>query len=151
VRFVKVIASINRGMKALRASLQRRGMIYVTALTLMITFVGAGGLFGFEQGNNSGFGSYGESLWRTAMIITTMGTGTEPKSMEGRALVLLLALYSFAIFGYITASLATFFVGRDAQENRDGVAGQQSMDALRDEIRALRAEIERKSGTGPPA
>ena len=48
------------------------------------------------------------------MIITTLGSAHWPGTAEGRILGFLLSLYAFGIFGYITATLATFFVGREA-------------------------------------
>jgi voltage-gated potassium channel len=57
-------------------------------------------------------------------------------------LCFILSLYGFAIFGYVTATLATFFIGRDA-ENEDGqLAGAKSIEALRAEIAALRVEVQ---------
>lgn len=52
-----------------------------------------------------------------------------------------LALYSFAMFGYVTATLATFFIGRDAENAEAELVGAKSVDALRIEIAALRHEI----------
>jgi hypothetical protein len=37
--------------------------------------------------------------------------------------------------------LATFFVGRDADDDRAELAGRQSIEALRGDIAALRAEL----------
>ncbi|HET8585816.1 MAG TPA: hypothetical protein VFM89_08755 [Casimicrobiaceae bacterium] len=45
------------------------------------------------------------------------------------------------MFGYVTATLATYFVGRDAASDQSDIASQQSIDALRDEIAKLRDEI----------
>lgn len=64
-----------------------------------------------------------------------------PKTAEGRVLCRLLSLYGFAVFGYVTAVLATFFVGRDAESEEAEVAGARSVEALRTEIAAPRAEI----------
>jgi voltage-gated potassium channel len=55
--------------------------------------------------------------------MTTMGSGYWPESAEARVLCLLLALYAFAVFGYVTAALASFFVGRDAQHRDGDIAG----------------------------
>jgi voltage-gated potassium channel len=52
-----------------------------------------------------------------------------------------LALYAFAVWGYITASLATFFLGRDAEEDAAEIAGQRSIEMLREDIASLRAEV----------
>jgi voltage-gated potassium channel len=66
--------------------------------------------------------------------------------LEGRVLGYILALYAFAIFGYVTATLATFFVGRDAQNNEAEIAGTEELAALRKELSALRSEIRTLSG-----
>ncbi len=44
-----------------------------------------------------------------------MGSDYWPRTPEGRILCLLLALYAFAVFGYVTATLASYFIGRDAE------------------------------------
>jgi voltage-gated potassium channel len=75
------------------------------------------------------------------MLLATMGSGFWPRSAEGRILCFLLALYGFAVFGYITASFASFFVERDAASPEGGTVGTADMAALRSEIAALRAEI----------
>src|SRR5690606_12997312 len=54
VRVVKVIASLNRSMKSLAATMGRRGFGYVVALTLIVTFGGAAGMYGIEK-NHPGF------------------------------------------------------------------------------------------------
>ncbi len=53
----------------------------------------------------------------------------------------MLALYAFAVFGYVTAAIATFFVGRDAADAEDELAGAEEVAALRTEIRLLREEM----------
>lgn len=143
LRLVSVVGSLNRGIRALRASLDRRGFGYIVTLTLVITLVGAAGMYAFEHDSPDGQGlnDYGTALWWTAMIMTTLGSEYWPQTPEGRILCFFLALYAFAVFGYVTATLATFFVGRDAENSEAEVAGTQSIEALRAEITALRAEI----------
>jgi voltage-gated potassium channel len=63
------------------------------------------------------------------------------KTDAGRILCFFLALYSFTVFGYVTATLATYFVGRDAASSDSEIAGQHSIDALRDEVAKLRDDI----------
>ncbi len=143
LRLVRVVASTNRSMRALRASMARRGVGYVLALTLLVTFAGAAGMYVFETGlpNEEGFESFGEALWWTAMLLTTIGSQYWPQTAEGRILCLLLSIYSLGILGYITATLATFFVGRDAEDERAEVASARSVAALHDELRALRTTL----------
>jgi voltage-gated potassium channel len=141
LRLVRVVSSLNRGMKALGASLSRQGFGYVLTLTVLVTFAGAAGMYAFENEATGGPNSYSESLWWTAMIMTTMGSEYWPQTVEGRVLCIFLALYAFGVFGYVTAVLATFFVGRDADSNDAEVAGAKQLTAVRDEVSALRDEI----------
>ena len=143
LRLLRVVSSLNRGMRALAASMSRRGFGYVIALTLLVTLSGAAGMHAFERDAPEGPGltTYGAALWWTAMIMTTMGSDYWPRSPEGRVLCLLLATYAFAVFGYVTATLASFFIGRDAEDEEAEIAGAQSIAALRAEIAALRVEL----------
>lgn len=140
IRLVKVVASLNRGMKSLGATMKRRGLKYVVVLTLVVIFGGAAGMYGFE--NEHGLKSYGESLWWTTMLITSLGSEYWPQTGEGKALCLLLAIYGFCVFGYITATLASFFVGRDAEEEDAPVAGTQDVAELKKLVLSLSAKID---------
>ncbi len=75
------------------------------------------------------------------MMITTIGSEYFPKTAEGRVLCFILALYGFAVFGYVTATLATFFVGRDAENKDSEIVGAEDIKALRGEIAGLHKEI----------
>jgi voltage-gated potassium channel len=155
LQLVRVVSSLNRGMRALGAAMGRRGFGYVVALTILVSLVGAAGMFVFENEvpDPNGLHNYGTALWWTAMLMTTMGSQYWPQTPEGRVLSFLLALYAFAIFGYVTATLATFFIGRDAAAPEAEVAGADSLAALHAEIAALRAEIGALAGRppgGPP-
>jgi voltage-gated potassium channel len=142
VRLVRVVGSLNRSMHALGRTFERRGFGYVVLLTLVVTLGGAAGMFAFEREiPQTPLTSYLTSLWWTAMMMTTMGTDYYPRSPEGRALSLLLAMYAFAMFGYVTATLATFFIGRDAEADDAEVAGQESINTLIAEVRTLREEV----------
>lgn len=140
-RLLRVVSSLNRGMLALGASLSRRGFGYVVALTLLVTFAGAAGMYAFEKEAPNGLHSYGEALWWTVMIMTTMGSQYWPQTVEGRVLCVFLSLYAFGVFGYVTATLATYFIGRDAESESAEVAGSAQLISLREDIRALRQEV----------
>ncbi len=141
LRLLRVITSLNRGMKALGASMGRRGLGYVMALTTVVILSGAAGMYAFERKIPGGLDSYGVALWWTAMLMTSIGSEYWPQTAEGRALCFLLALYGFAVFGYVTASLATFFIERDAGDQKAELAGAQSIKELSAEIAALRRTI----------
>ena len=140
VRLLRIVTSVNRGMKALSASFGRRGFAYVTALSGVVLLAGAGGMYGFENGVPGGLNSYGEALWWTAMLLTSIGSEYWPQTAEGRVLCFLLSLYGFGVFGYVTATLASFFIGRDA-DSAGELAGARVIKELSDEIKALREEV----------
>ena len=146
LRLIRIVGTANRSMNALRRTLARRGFGYVAAFTLLVLLLGAAGMLNFEPASEvpGGFTSYGDALWWTAMLLTSIGSQFWPATTEGRVLTVLLSLYGFATFGYITATFASFFVGRDAEEKKGPVAGSKELDALAREIRELRAELERR-------
>ena len=133
LRLVRLLTSLNRGMKALGASFGRRGFGYVLVLTTFVLFAGAAGMYSFENEVEGGMRNYSDALWWTAMLLTTMGSDYFPRTAEGRMLCLILAIYGFAIFGYVTATIASFFLSRDAEETTE-----PSLRELKEEIAQLR-------------
>ncbi len=141
VNIVRVISSLNRSMKSLRATMKRRGFGYVALLAVTVTFAGGAGMYALEN-PNPGFSSYGMALWWSAMRIITAGSDYFPQTPEGRGLAFLLSLFGYAVFGYVTATLATFFIGRDAEEKDAPVAGAKDVEELKAEIKKLTASID---------
>jgi voltage-gated potassium channel len=129
VRLVRIVGTANRSLNALPKSFRRRGLGYVLGATVLITVLGAAGMLALEPARlvEGGFTSYGDALWWTVMLITTIGTDFWPRTAEGRVLAFLLAIYGLAVFGYITASFASFFIGQDlavrARASRSGSSG----------------------------
>ena len=75
-------------------------------------------------------------------VMTTSASDYFPKTASGRVLGFLLALCAIAVCGYLTATLATFFVSQDAESDRAEIAVTKSIQALQTEITALRTEIQ---------
>ncbi len=124
MKLVRVLGSLNRGLGAVRHAMAQRAVGYVSALTLVVLFAGSAGMYAFENPQalgqagyadvsraGGGIQSYGDAVWWTAMVLTTMGSDYFPHTMEGRLLCWLLALYGFAVFGYVTATIASYFIG----------------------------------------
>jgi voltage-gated potassium channel len=115
LRLARLLGAVNRGMRTLAVGFRRRGLGYLTLLTAFVALTGAAGMYRFEleAPGGPGFRDYSTALWWTAMLLTTMGSDYWPRTGEGRLLCLLLAVYAFAVFGYVTAAIAAYFVGRD--------------------------------------
>lgn len=147
IRLVRIVSSLNRGMKSLGATMKRRAFGYVVILSIVVTFAGAAGMYGMEH-PNPGFENYGMALWWTAMRVITAGSDFWPATPEGRGLAFLLSLFGYAIFGYVTATLATFFIGRDAEEKDTPIVGVKDINQLRKDIAELTSvirELQKKS------
>ncbi len=127
-------------MKSLAATMRRRAFGYVFLLTAVVTFAGAAGMYAIEK-PAPGFNSYGMALWWTAMRVITAGSEYYPLTAEGRGLALLIAIFGYAIFGYVTATLASFFIGKDADEKSARVAGPKDIAELKNEMAALTRAI----------
>lgn len=143
LRLVRVVGTANRGLNTLRRSFARRGLGYVLAATILVILLGAAGMLSLEPETvgTRGFAGYADALWWTAMIVATMGSDFWPQSAEGRLLCLLLAIYGYSIFGYITASFASYFVEQEARSKDSDVVSAAQVELLRSEIAALRAEL----------
>ncbi|HUE79953.1 MAG TPA: ion transporter [Sphingomicrobium sp.] len=146
-RLVRIVGTANRSMKALQGSLERRGFRYAAGLTVLVLGLGAAGMLNFENASEveGGLQDYGHALWWTGMLIASIGSDYWPVTTEGRVLAMLLAIYGLAMFGYITATFASFFVGRDAEEASGPVAASSDLKQVLKEVRALRAELAAKA------
>lgn len=114
-RLVRLVGAANRSMKGFQKTRRRRRVGYVTVLTLSVTLLGAAGMWNLEPSTDveGGFTSDWDALWGTAMLLTTIGSQYWPITHEARILAVLLSIYGLGVLGYITATLASFFVGRD--------------------------------------
>jgi voltage-gated potassium channel len=138
VGLLRLLTSVNRGLSSLRDTAARRGVGYVLAATALVLAVGSAGMAWFEspasfasEGIDSGatpLRDYGEALWWTAYAMTT-GATSQPATGEGRLLGWLLSLFGLGIFGYLTATLVSHFVGRERgaiTAGERGVAGEEA-------------------------
>ena len=123
VGMLRLLAGINRGLASLRATAARRGVGYLVAATALVMVVGSAGMAFFESPTSlaaqgvrdpgpSAIRDYGEAFWWTAYAMTT-GAPSAPVTGEGKVLGWLLSLFGLAVFGYLTATLASHFIARD--------------------------------------
>jgi voltage-gated potassium channel len=96
-------------------------------------------MYAFERSvpGAPGLPDYMTALWWTAMLLTTVGSEYWPQTTEGRLLCLLLSIYAVAIFGYLAALLASFFIGRDAAADGSGA----SLKSIQQDLTELRRQL----------
>lgn len=121
LNLLKMITSLNKSVATLRTIATNYGIKYIFPLTAIIFFAGAAGIRFFENNEalasngieGDGIQNYGDALWWTAMLMTTFGSAYWPQTLEGRVLTVVLAGYAIAIFGYITATLASLLIEKN--------------------------------------
>jgi voltage-gated potassium channel len=141
VALIKIFSSIRRGMQVLGATLGRSGFGYILSLTLIVVLLGSAGIYTFEK---QYFKNYGEALWWTSMIMTTMGSDMWPKTPEGRILCLGLSIYAFAIFGYITAIVASFLIKKEKKQENEHIALLKKIEEIQAELKEMNTQLKSK-------
>jgi voltage-gated potassium channel len=136
ITLARVLTAFNRGLLTLKRKARLFGAAYVFGLTALVIVLGTAGTYAFEHDEASGIQSWGDSLWFTAMLVTTIGCEYWPKSSEARVLAFLISLYSFGVLGYVTATIARLLIGTD-QQVAAAAADRRAIDALRAEIATL--------------
>ncbi len=138
---LRILAVFNRGTRAL-GHVARRGQLgYVAALTTIVILIGAASVYYFEQGDAaSSIKTIGDALWWSATVVTTINTGLEPSTLEGRIIGFLLRLFALGVTGYVTALIAAYILGfRD--ERGLGKEDRTEIRRLREELAELRAVL----------
>lgn len=143
LRLVRLLGGTNRAMGALRAMLRGRQFGYLAALTLLVVALATAGIQILERDQpGANIRTLGDALWWASCMITTINNEKYAVSPEGRILAVLLRVYAAAIFGLLTANIASYFVGQRREEwatRADGAAHETR--ELLEEVRRLRAEL----------
>jgi len=145
---VRFLGGINRGIRVLRAVTRGRQFAYVGALTLMVMLAGAVGVLSFERGvEDAPIQTFGTALWWSAAMVTTINNEQYVVSTEARVIAILMRIFAVSVFGYITASIASYFIGSTQAEPADRAETR----ALREDVAALRRElaVTRRAVTDP--
>ncbi len=144
---VRFLGGINRGMRVLRRVTRGAQFAYVGMLTVVVALAAAVGAMFFEDGYaSSPIQRFGDAIWWSAAMVTTINNEKYVVSPEARTLAILLRIFAVSIFGYITASIATYLIGAsppsDAQQDENS-ALRSEIAALREEVAALRRSLDR--------
>ena len=135
---VRFLGGINRGIRVLRKVTRGRQFAYVGALTVLVTFGGAAGALYFDRGvEDAPIQSFGDALWWSTAMVTTINNEKYVVSGEARVIAILMRVFAVSVFGFITASIASYLIGSSATTERN----MEKDDLLRAEIAALRQEL----------
>src|SRR5665811_214856 len=112
--------------------------------TSLILFVASLAVLDAERGAKSAtITTFGDALWWAMTTVTTVGYGDRyPITTQGRFIAGGLMLAGIALLGIVTAALASWLLERVREvEEHAQAATRADMNALTNEVRALRAEL----------
>lgn len=154
LNLVRLLGGVNRGMRILRSVSKGHQFAYAAGLTVLVVVAGAVGVWFFDRGaSDATIVSFGDAIWWSSTLITTISNEQYPVTLESRVLALLMRVYAVSVFGFVTATIASYLVGQrfrpDLTEREQRDVGDQ-MAALRLEIQSIRQELRaaRQSNTG---
>ena len=132
-----------RGSQSTLALLRRRRLGQLAIISGMVILIGAALGFLLEAGApGSMIEDFGDALWWSAALVTTIGSDLYPVTAAGRILSFLIMIYAIGIFTYFIGSVASVLVAFDAgqtQKPRD--KGGVELDE--GEVEALRSILKK--------
>src|SRR3712207_5222029 len=126
-----------RGSQSTLELLKRRRLGQLAMISGMVILIGAALGFLLEAGApGSRIKDFGDALWWSAALVTTIGSELYPVTTGGRILGFLIMIYAIGIFTYFIGSVASVLVALDTR--RTHKPEEKSGVELSDEIEALR-------------
>ena len=132
-----------RGSEAVLVLLKRRRLGQLALVSALVVLIGAAIGFILEAGSpGSQMENFGDALWWSAALVTTVASEINPVTTGGRIVGFLLMLYAVGIFSYFIASIASILVKLDAQRAPE-VEEEGSIRLSERELEALRSILKR--------
>ncbi len=127
-----------RGSGAVLMLFKRRRLGQLALVSVLVILIGAAVGFMLEAGApGSQIENFGDALWWSAALVTTVASEINPVTTGGRIVGFLLMLYALGIFSYFIASLASILVELDtrqaseAEEKGDLQLSERELEVLR--------------------
>lgn len=109
---VRLVAGFNRIARSLRGVLAWSRAGYAAALAATSALLGSAALLMFEaDAPRSQITDYGEALWWATATLTTIGASSEPVTIGGRIVGLLLMFGGLVLLGYVAGVVAAVLFG----------------------------------------
>jgi voltage-gated potassium channel len=134
-----------RGSQSTLALLKRRRIGQLAIISAMVILIGAALGFLLEAGApGARIQDFGDALWWSGALVTTVSSEIYPVTAAGRVLGFLLMLYAIGIFTYFIGSVSSVLVALDARPAQK--PKQDGVELSDDEIEALRSILKKAEG-----
>ena len=150
LRLLRVAAAFTVLQRRVGMALRGRIVIYAVGAAVLLIYVAALAELEAEYGHGGSVQDIGSALWWAIVTITTVGYGDAvPVTLVGKLVAVCLMFGGVALIGVVSATLASWIVERVSEEEHaeDQTITALEFEALRDEIRALRLQLEKAAET----
>ncbi len=131
-----------RGSGSTLALLGRRRLGQLAVVSGMVILIGAAVGFLLEaNAPGSQISGFGDALWWSSTLVTTVGSELSPVTAGGRVVAFLLMLYAVGIFSYFIGAIASVLVESDRRASEGPARGATGLDER--EIDALRSILKK--------
>jgi voltage-gated potassium channel len=141
LRLVVLLEVLNRRAAD---SLHGKIVVYVSGATVLLVFCASLAVLNAERGQHgANIQNFPDAVWWSATTISTVGYGDHfPVTDGGRLVAVLLMVGGVALLGTVTASLASWLIGRvNVAEQTARAATQADIAAIITEVRELKAMV----------
>jgi voltage-gated potassium channel len=152
VQLSGIVSGGKRGTDWLHRTLGVHPALYIGLLTLFIMSLSSASMYAIEHNHpDANILTLGDAIWWTTSTLTTIGGELYPVSSEGRALAIFIMIYSLGFAGYVAGTFAAVLLGVGQAASTAPSTDEKSIEALHDEIRALREQLDAQAHVTPIA
>lgn len=118
LRLLRALVFIKSGLEHMGKLFKSKGVLFIVVFSSILIFSISFLVYHFESPTNDNFGSYGDALWWAVVTTTTVGYGDIfPITTAGRFLASILMFTGIGFVGFISATLATYFMRNDEDDD----------------------------------
>ncbi|WP_037782499.1 potassium channel family protein [Streptomyces sp. HGB0020] len=143
LRLLRLVATLLLVGRRARMADQIRLTTYVAGAVVGLLMFGSLAVLSVERDAPEGnIRTLGDALWWSFTTMTTVGYGDHaPTTGLGRMIAVGLMLSGIALLGVVTANIAAWFLARFEKDDVEERRQTEAIEALTEEVRALRAEV----------
>lgn len=113
LRLARLLAVYGAAHSALRATIARKGLLYVAGFTVIVVTTGGALIAITEPSLHDNFGS---GIWWAIVTTTTVGYGDiSPTTPVGRFIAVVMMICGIGLTGTLSAAVAAYFVRQDSR------------------------------------